>query len=64
MKKTRLSPVLFLLWFALGAPAVSEGPRLEPDGRKALDHVRFLASDEMGGRKSGTPGYERAAAYV
>ncbi|MBM3296300.1 MAG: M20/M25/M40 family metallo-hydrolase, partial [Candidatus Aminicenantes bacterium] len=42
----------------------SEGPRLEPDGRKALDHVRFLASDEMGGRKSGTPGYERAAAYV
>jgi predicted metal-binding membrane protein len=29
-----------------------------------IEHVRFLASDELGGRQDGTPGLERAAAYI
>lgn len=29
-----------------------------------VEHVRFLASDELGGRGNGTPGLERAAAYI
>ncbi|MBN2416546.1 M20/M25/M40 family metallo-hydrolase [bacterium] len=35
-----------------------------PDGARALSHVAFLASDENGGRKSGTDGYLAAARYV
>ncbi len=28
------------------------------------EHMRFLASDELDGRETGTPGYQRAAEYV
>ena len=38
--------------------------RFKADGEKAFEHVRHLASDEFAGRKSGTPGYARAAEYV
>jgi membrane dipeptidase len=38
--------------------------RAMPDGGKAFAHVKFLASDEFQGRKSGTPEYRRAAEYV
>ena len=34
------------------------------DGAKAFAHIAYLASDELKGRKSGTPGYRRAAEYV
>jgi len=34
------------------------------DGAKAYEHVRYLASDELAGRKSGSPGYAKAAEYV
>lgn len=36
----------------------------KPDGKKALEHVRILADDTMEGRRSGTPGYQKAAEYV
>ena len=39
-------------------------PRAVPDGGKAFAHVKFLASDEFKGRKSGTPEYRKAAEYV
>jgi hypothetical protein len=29
-----------------------------------LEHVKYLASDELGGRGNGTPGLERAARYI
>lgn len=38
--------------------------QVRADGAKALEHVRYLASDGLMGRKSGTPGYARAAEYV
>ncbi len=38
---------------------------LEAIGREATEaHLRYLASDEMKGRMTGTPEYERAAAYI
>jgi hypothetical protein len=41
-------------------------PRLTPAIERAEveAHVRFLASDELGGRVTGTPGCDRAAAYL
>lgn len=38
--------------------------QVKPDGKKAWEHVNFLASDEFKGRKSGTPEYQKAAEYV
>ncbi|MBL8861830.1 MAG: M28 family peptidase [Planctomycetes bacterium] len=41
-------------------------PKLAPEiTRQEVEaHVRFLASDELGGRVTGTPGCERAAEYI
>jgi membrane dipeptidase len=39
-------------------------PQAKPDGNKALDHIKYLASDEMKGRRSGTLEYQKAAEYV
>jgi membrane dipeptidase len=39
-------------------------PRAMPDGEKAFAHIKYLASDEFQGRKSGTPEYRKAAEYV
>lgn len=38
--------------------------QVKPDGQKALEHVNYLASDAMKGRKSGTPEYQKAAEYM
>ncbi len=42
----------------------SESPATQADGNRALEHVRFLASDAFKGRQSGTPEYRRAAEYM
>lgn len=59
MKKTGI--FLVSLIFITGSTAFS---RQNPDGIKALEHVRYLASDALHGRKAGTPDYQKAAAYV
>jgi hypothetical protein len=33
-------------------------------GKQWWNHVRYLASDELGGRDVGSPGFEKAASYV
>lgn len=38
--------------------------RAIPDGGKAFAHIKYLASDEFQGRKSGRPEYRKAAEYV
>lgn len=58
---TLISPV------ALSASSAAKRkvvPRAMPDGGKAFAHIKYLASDEFQGRKSGTPEYRRAAEYV
>jgi membrane dipeptidase len=38
--------------------------QVKPDGQEAWKHVKYLASDDFKGRKSGTPEYLKAAEYV
>jgi len=52
-----LSLVYLFKGFALNA-------QVKPDGGRAFEHVRHLASDTFKGRKSGTPEYREAAEYV
>ncbi len=59
MKKMSIYAVLCLLLFGLSGYA-----QVKPDGQKAMEHVRYLASDAMKGRKSTTPEYQKAAEYV
>ncbi len=53
-----------LLVLLSGVGALSSSRSVAPDGRAALEHVLVLASEDMKGRKSGTPEYDRAAEYV
>jgi len=59
MKKMSIYTVLCLLLSGLSVYA-----QVKPDGQKAMEHVRYLASDAMKGRKSTTPEYQKAAEYV
>lgn len=49
------------LFFGLGGLLLSQ---TKPDGQRAYDHIRYLASDEMKGRRAGSPEYQKAAEYV
>ena len=51
-----------MLWIpvAHGVPAVE----LEVEGHAWWAHVEKLGADDMDGRFTGTPGYQRAADYV
>ncbi len=57
-KKSIIIPLTLLLLCVYSFSQVS------PDGQKAWEHVNYLASDAMKGRKSGTLEYQRAAEYV
>ena len=46
---------------AIAAPATLEQ---RADEARYIEHVKFLASPELQGRAAGTPGLERAAAYI
>lgn len=59
MKKRSIYTALCLILFGLSGYA-----QVKPDGQKAMEHVRYLASDAMKGRKSTTPEYQKAAEYV
>src|SRR5436189_6320775 len=56
--KLKLVPVAFLL---LGAARHTVE---EIDPQRYLAHVKFLASDAMRGRATGSPELEKAAAYI
>jgi len=55
----RLVPVVLL---PLLVAATVAAPPVAPD--QLLDHIRFLAADEMQGRGNGSEGLERAAEYI
>ncbi len=38
--------------------------QVKTSGEKALEHIKYLASDEFKGRRTGTPEYQKAAEYV
>ena len=55
-------------WLALAAMCVLTAPTLaisqSIDPGVLLDHVKYLASDELAGREAGEPGADSAAAYI
>ena len=58
---------LLLLLFAPGcrntdAPASGDAPQVS--AARIEEHIRYLASDRLAGRGTGTPGYDSAAHYV
>jgi hypothetical protein len=64
---TRTLPRLFVLAAALlcaPAPHAQSPAPSRIDGTRYLEHVKFLASDDLAGRGNGTPGMERAAQYI
>ncbi len=66
---SRFTPGLFAVSIALsaacaGGDAVKPAETLGIEAVRIEEHMRFLASDELDGRETGTPGYQRAAEYV
>src|SRR5476649_2800234 len=61
MKPTFLS-ACFLAAAVAGAAAQSTD--LASEGKSWWAHVQFLADDKLEGRNVGTPGYDKAVAYV
>jgi hypothetical protein len=59
MKPSRTTTLPLLLVLALGALGA-----VEIDPQKYLEHVKYLASENLQGRGSGTPGLEKAADYI
>lgn len=62
----RFAALAAALLLAACASLPAAGPARDPqiDAAALLDDVRILASDEMEGRETGTPGAERARAYI
>ncbi len=56
-------PIL-LIFASLFILSGQTGAQFRADGEKAYEHVRYLAADELKGRKSGTHEYAMAAEYV
>ncbi len=52
------------LLFAIASVASAAPQALAGPGDRALDDVRILSADDMGGRAPGTPGSEKARAYI
>ena len=50
--------------FALAAFATPVAAQTQDRGARWLERIAVISSDEMEGRRVGTPGYDRAAAYV
>ncbi|NNK86791.1 MAG: M20/M25/M40 family metallo-hydrolase, partial [Flavobacteriaceae bacterium] len=60
----RLIFLLFLfLFFSCKSAKVEENVLAKPDIR-ATTYLTFLASDDLNGRDTGTPGIEKAASYI
>ncbi|HXD32736.1 MAG TPA: M20/M25/M40 family metallo-hydrolase [Pyrinomonadaceae bacterium] len=56
------SLTLFVLATFAGALAFAQQPATQPDLLR--QHVTYLASDELAGRRTGTPGANAAASYI
>lgn len=59
IKLSRIAALLLSAAVLAGAPPAVAGP-----GDKALDDIRILSADDMQGRAPGTPGSEKARAYI
>jgi hypothetical protein len=57
----RLRPIALLLPFSVLATTAAAQ---DLSAERMLDHVQYLAKDELAGRESGEPGADSAAAYI
>jgi Zn-dependent M28 family amino/carboxypeptidase len=61
----RCLPVLLLITTGCSdTDAVSSGEPYQVSPARLEEHIRYLASDRLAGRGTGTPGYDSAARYV
>ena len=56
--------LVFVLAAAAGVAGAAQSPDLATEGNAWWAHIQYLADDALEGRNVGTPGYEKAAAYV
>src|SRR6266403_2165727 len=65
-KRRNFSVCVAALLVALSAAYVSSAPQAISDlsAARYLEHVKYLASDEMKGRASGSPELDKAADYI
>ncbi|MDP7020225.1 MAG: hypothetical protein QGG36_30790, partial [Pirellulaceae bacterium] len=54
----------FALILAATTTVVAEERNNEESEQRLLDSVKYLSSDELGGRGVGTPGIDKAAEYI
>jgi len=75
MNKILTAFLCFFFFLSLGASSTAAAggqkakpaakhAEIKPDGQKAMEHINYLGSDELQGRRSGTPEYRKAAEYV
>ncbi|HEX8502377.1 MAG TPA: M28 family peptidase [Pyrinomonadaceae bacterium] len=62
--QTSLRLLLALALLAPAAVAQTDSKPTVPDVERLRAHVSYLASDKLGGRRTGTPGAQEAARYV
>jgi hypothetical protein len=63
--RRRISPYLILLLLSALALAQKPGPHSEsPSADRLRETVKYLASDELEGRRTGSPGANEAANYI
>jgi|HigsolmetaAR201D_1030396.scaffolds.fasta_scaffold07741_3 Predicted aminopeptidases len=60
--RCKRSQLKFLVPLCLILASSLAGAGIDPD--RYVEHVKYLASDELKGRGTGTPGLEKAAAYI
>ena len=61
----RLLPLVLLATLAAAVHSLAQtGAVSEVSESRYMAHVKYLASDDLGGRGNGTPGLERAADYI
>src|ERR1051325_5034979 len=63
MKSKRFTSLIAALLLATFA-AVAQQAENEPSAAKLQQHVTYLASDELDGRRTGPPGANEAAKYI
>src|ERR1044071_4020858 len=63
MKHKRFT-LLVITLLVTSLPAVAQQAELVPSAAKLQQHISYLASDALDGRRTGTPGANDAARYI
>lgn len=64
--RVRISLLFIIVAFVSSTAAAQRAgtDNNEPDARRLREHIEYLASDKLEGRRTGTPGAEMAAQYI